>query len=1050
MSFSLPSSPKIKSKFKSSSSSSSAAAAASSSSSAQQLPLPSPPTTPLPTSHPLIAELTSLRQQLAQYQKAAHQASIQLQGVRLELTLAQEKESRWERERDGLKKEVEVLRTNPEPPTPLPASNALTELSLAHRRLSTKLDLTETDLSSTKLDLAKANAEIERLTKEREGDRSTINELRRIEDDREEELEWEKGERKKLEEQKKLCDLALAEYSTLVHSLDPTAVPPSHPSKTTSSIFHTPSLQRSSLDSADAASLNVDSPPLTDTSTLTALTSPETTPGEVISNLLIGQKGVQQLFTDFTSFLVSKDKHIHELECKVEELEHSNKTLAEQLGVEIEVRVEAENIRDRALRDDESASKVIERYMTFTQKTHQTIHLHLNNLRARSTATTNSLRNELADHKKDLVSERQRNSKLLVTYNDLLENYLNESTGRRREILLRLKMISAQEIRAKGIENWLNKVKRFRESIEGPVLEPDVLETLLDEGIEVISNDYSIAPTSSAITTERSNHGRIENDKFRSWRRMGNLVKNFNSDRNAVVNGDGARNAEEESLARILLAEELVTTLVTDLQMETEKRMDLERQRVEWLAQDAVDGVRAGSHREDSDEDGHIMFDVDEHGHDQIEAKESELVNGTADDQPISAENGRIKDLVNTTSYAETRHVDGTDKAADQITAEQNADADETSETPISPPVEASPLLTKLSSLFEPLNKRYEPLQKTLHDLSHSLTTLRNDLPTLDPNSPTPTTTTTATARGTSASASTSKRSHFLTISKLPSASFNSSPSHDPTLLTILDGLHEVIEDARVDVEIALADHERVYRGFEALLNVGQKKQSKEDIMDEIREYVKAKSEGTTWDKLRDRIENIELDLTSIKRAIHEMDGMAMSESPVSQDQSKGKRNHSIWDNLDLKTVSIPNTQNQNQIKSFFGISPISSPLNTPSPSIDEYGNGNGYGYGFGFAQSIPNSAPSNTTTFHLDPIRRTSNVFHTVGNVGRSFSSSVIGTPRRVSDLATGLYRPNNDRNRRTDSEAGAGAGAEEQRQRESLIGSHKINEDDHEDDVE
>lgn len=35
-------------------------------------------------------------------------------------------------------------------------------------------------------------------------DRSVINDLRRIEEDREEEIEWEKGERRRVEEEKKL------------------------------------------------------------------------------------------------------------------------------------------------------------------------------------------------------------------------------------------------------------------------------------------------------------------------------------------------------------------------------------------------------------------------------------------------------------------------------------------------------------------------------------------------------------------------------------------------------------------------------------------------------------------------------------------------------------------------------------------------------------------------------------------------------------------------------------------------------------------------------
>ncbi|WWC72452.1 uncharacterized protein I206_106414 [Kwoniella pini CBS 10737] len=977
MSFSLPSSPKIKSKFKSSSSS-----FTSNSSNEKQFQLSSTPIIPLPNSHPLIAELTSLRQQLSQYQKAAHQASIQLQGVRLELTLSQEKEIRWERERDSLKKEVEILRTNPEPPIPLPTSNALTELSLAHRRLSTKLDLTESELNSTKLDLAKANSEIERLTKEREGDRSTINELRRIEDDREEELEWEKGERRKLEEQKKLCDLALAEYSTLVHSLDPTAVPPSNPTKSTSSIFNTPSSQRSSLDGDSSIHSELDTPPLTSTST--AITSPSPSAGEVISNLLIGQKGVQQLFTDFTSFLTSKDKRIHELETKVEELEHSTQTLTEQLRVAIEIRVEAENIKDRVLRDDESASKVIERYMIFTQKTHQTIHLHLNNLRARSTATTNSLRNELADYKKDLIIEREKNSTLLNSYNDLLENYLNESTGRRREISLRLKMISNQEKRGKSIENWLNKVKILRESIEGPVLEPDVLENLLDEGIEVISNDYSI------VSNRRQDEG--QNDKFKSWRKMGNLIKSNKSQK--VDDGDNQINSnyEEESLARILLAEELVNTLVNDLQIETEKRMELERQRVEWLAKDAVDGVRVASNKDGIAEDGHVMFDIDDHDPDPIRG--TLTPNGSSTKEPILIDTAHVHNAA-PSSGANALEENDQNEEGESVPAQAQKDSDDTIPAPRSSTDESSPLVDQLSELFEPINTRYEPLQKTLHDLSHSLTNLKNDLPILESSNP-----------STPSTSKPNKKSHFLIISKLPSSSFK--PSHDPTLLAILDELHEVIEDARVDVEIALADHERVYRGFEALLNVGKKKQSKkEEIMNEIKEYVKSKKESLSWEKLKIRIENIEFDLMLIKRSIHEIDGMEINilkelsnekQLESNSNSNLNQRRKNVWENLNLKTISTTNIPNNNQIKTFFvgGISPTpisSSPLN--SPFIDEYG--------------FSITSNNNINNFQNDSIKKPSNVFSTVGNVSRSFSNSIIGTPRRVSDLATGLYRPNN-----------------------------------------
>ena len=64
--------------------------------------------------------------------------------------------------------------------------------------------MTEEKLEAAQLELASTKQEVSRLNKERVLDRATINELRRIEDDRDEEIEWERGERRRMEEQKKL------------------------------------------------------------------------------------------------------------------------------------------------------------------------------------------------------------------------------------------------------------------------------------------------------------------------------------------------------------------------------------------------------------------------------------------------------------------------------------------------------------------------------------------------------------------------------------------------------------------------------------------------------------------------------------------------------------------------------------------------------------------------------------------------------------------------------------------------------------------------------
>jgi len=64
--------------------------------------------------------------------------------------------------------------------------------------------LTEGQLAASQLELATVKQDLHRLNREREGDRAIINDLRRVDEDRDEEIEWEKGERRKVEEQKKL------------------------------------------------------------------------------------------------------------------------------------------------------------------------------------------------------------------------------------------------------------------------------------------------------------------------------------------------------------------------------------------------------------------------------------------------------------------------------------------------------------------------------------------------------------------------------------------------------------------------------------------------------------------------------------------------------------------------------------------------------------------------------------------------------------------------------------------------------------------------------
>ena len=633
----------------------------------------------------------------------------------------------------------------------------------------------------------------------------------------------------------------------------------------------------------------------------TAVTGPE-----AISNLLIGQRGVNRLFEDFTQTLSTRDKEIHRLKDRLEEIEHTLSTITEQLDQETTLRISAESQRDTILRDDASAAKVVERYMTFTQKTHATVHLHLDNLRARAAATQLSLRKELVHTQSRLVSETERAERLRLALDEASENLQREVGGRRREVGLRLKMISNEERRERKIEIWLDRVRRQRDGVEGAVLEADILESLLDEGIEA----YNLDSKSNTTTGQ----GQIASkDKQRSWKGILGRKRGIS---NATTLSDGG---EAASIARVLLAEELVDTLVKDLQVETERRMALEGERVEWLAKEAVEGrevEEVGAGENDGHGDG-VMFDLDQHEHEHEHEHDAE---GEGEGDAKGDEAVKV----------------GDGKADDSVPAEEEILTDpillplETPLIPLEtpPPLEPSPTLTRLSTIFTPLLESHKPLQSSLNALSHSLSDIRESLPTKRPL-------------------------------------IRKTPLQDPVLLSILENLHESLEDARVDVEIAIADEDRVYRGFEALLGVGGGGVvQSSNVFEDAREFVAFKlNEG--WTKLSGKVGDLEMDLSTVKSKIHELEGMDLSyeEEPTSPSLSRTTSDmstpkpKSIWNTLDLKTVTLAPT--------------------TPVPEEGRRRLGQGVCGG--------------------------------VSSVGRSFSASVISAPRKVGGFAGGLYKPRN-----------------------------------------
>ena len=135
-------------------------------------------------------------------------------------------------------------------------------------------------------------------------------------------------------------------------------------------------------------------------------------------------------------------------------------------------------------------------------------------------------------------------------------------------------------------------------------------------------------------------------------------------------------------------------------------------------------------------------------------------------------------------------------------------------------------------------------------------------------------------------------------------------------------------------------------------------------VFEDAREFVAFKlNEG--WTKLNGKVGDLEMDLSTVKSKIHELEGMDLSyeEEPTSPSLSRTTSDistpkpKSIWNTLDLKTVTL-----------------------APTTPIAEEGRR-----------------------------RLGQGVFGGVSSVGRSFSASVISAPRKVGGFAGGLYKPRN-----------------------------------------
>lgn len=305
---------------------------------------------------------------------------------------------------------------------------------------------------------------------------------------------------------------------------------------------------------------------------------------------------------------------------------------------------------------------------------------------------------------------------------------------------------------------------------------------------------------------------------------------------------DGRSLGVDSSLGRILLAQEIVAGLTADLDRETKRNVELEKERLGLLSSKWDEpGIVA---KTDLDEKVDSVLPVVKLN-DAVPAPEVK-VEASQDDMPPSIPEPKKHQSI---------------QAGSSSIPQSDATAPIPQESPTSPaPSAISPEINTLVERLRSRTSAYRSTQKALHDCAVSLSNLR------------------------------SSRKEI--------------PNECQTALQILlDGIHDVIEDVRVEVEIAIADDDRAAKGHQTVLSLNGD-ESAIKAANGFFDPERTRSRGSNFDR---RLGDVEHDLVELKMAVLDV----QSEQALGPQQTDhldpmgDRRTSDPFANLNLKTVSV-------------------------------------------------------------------------------------------------------------------------------------------------
>lgn len=452
----------------------------------------------------------------------------------------------------------------------------------------------------------------------------------------------------------------------------------------------------------------------------------------------------------------------------------------------------------------------------FTQKTTQHQHSSFQSQTARLNQTINTLRHQLLSTQTLLDRETARTAQLRLAIDELAEGFERETFGRRREVALRMKSLEREDRRLEAGRRWAEKVRRERSRLGG-VAEAGGTLTV---GGRSVGMSRSTSPMASP-----------------SKSRPNNLLRASPSSTSLASMNSNALNPYEENRH--------LSTL-----------WDLLESGIELFSEDENGGLTGllTTTTDCRDMDDQTARDVlVQNLHDQLMHELEQITQ-----KMISLERQRLEWIATgtvaestATGVAEETFTLSPDKLLPALPGpgdnliplarsphHENGlqlhldDADVPSSIPAGDPLpkdSLAPLLQRLQNTAG----RFNTLQKQLADCAASVSNLRD-------------------------------------------CEVDISPAYSSTLQILLDGISDVIEDVRVEVEIAIADDARDLEGHRTVLKL----KTDPAILAKAADFADGRHVSAKATNFAKRLGDVEHDLVAIKVTVSELQAEGSKAGP--------------------------------------------------------------------------------------------------------------------------------------------------------------------------